>query len=105
MGALGLFVQFVGVLDSLGTDLTAGGKQLAVAEDRRQRIVQLMRHAGNQLPDRGHFFAMEELLLGPPQIVISLPGLFIQDAAIDGVGDLAADGDQQIDIGGRKFSR
>ena len=105
MGALRLFVQFIGVLDSLRTDLSARGEQLAVAENRRERIVQLVRYAGNQLPDGGHLFAMKQLLLRSAQIVVCLPSLFVQDTAIDGVRNLAADCDQQIDIGRRKFSR
>ena len=47
---LGLLVKFIGVFDSLLSHLSAGGQQLAITEDGRQRVVQFVRDAGDQLP-------------------------------------------------------
>jgi len=57
------FIKFVSVLDSLLPHLSAGGQQLAIAEDGGQRVVQFVRDSGNQLPDCCQLLAMEQLLL------------------------------------------
>ena len=59
VSALGLFVEFLGIAESQRPDLPAGGQQLAVAEDRGKRIIQLVGNAGNELPDGGKFFAVQ----------------------------------------------
>src|SRR6266849_8665013 len=59
MRALGLFVQFICVLDALWPDLSAGGQELAITENRSERIIQLMRHSGYQLSHRRHILAVE----------------------------------------------
>ena len=55
-----------------------------------------MGHAGNQLPDRRHFFALKKLFLRAAEGLVGLARLFEQEGFIDCGGDLIADGRQQI---------
>ena len=71
-------------------------QQLRIAEDCRQRVVQLMRHSRNQLADRRHFFALQQLLLRPPQVFIRPASLFVELHLFDRRRQLPADGDQQV---------
>src|SRR6266436_2677565 len=105
VGTLGLLIKFVGVLDSLLSHLSAGGQQLAVAEDGGQRVVQFVSDSGNQLPDRCQLLAMEQLLLSTAQVFISLASLLIEIRAFNGAGNLAAHRDEQVDVRRRKLPR
>src|SRR6266849_1431874 len=105
VGALGLLVKLVGILDSLLSHLSTGGQQLAVAEDGGKRVVQFMRDAGDQLPDRRQLLAVEQLLLGAAQVFVGLASLLIENRALDGAGNLAANSDEQVHIGRRKLPR
>src|ERR1700674_731919 len=100
---LGLLVKFVGILDALLSHLSAGGQQLAVTEDGSKRVVQFVRDPGDQLPDRCQLLAVEQLLLGTAQVFVGLASLLIENRALDGVGNLAADGDEQVHVGRRKL--
>src|SRR5208282_3545010 len=101
--SLGLLIELLGVFDSLRAHLAAGDEQLAVAEDGRERVVELVRHAGNQLSDSRHLLAVQELLLRATQVVVGLPGLLVECGAFDGAGELAADGDQQVNVSRREL--
>src|SRR6266852_5735337 len=105
VGALCLLVKFVGILDSLLPHLSAGSQQLAVAEDGGKRVVQFVRDAGDQLTDRRQFLAVEQLLLGAAQVFVGLASFFIENRALDGAGNLAADGDEQVHVSRRKLPR
>src|SRR5207249_336709 len=45
---------------------------LGAAEDRRERVVQLVRDAGDRLAERGHLLGLEELLIDVAVFVIQL---------------------------------
>ena len=64
-----------------------------------------MSYAGNQLAYCGHLLAMQQLLLRPPQIVVCLTRLLVQQRPFDRVRSLAADRDQEIYIGRRELPR
>src|SRR5260370_5810665 len=102
---LGLLVKFVGILDALLSHLSAGGQQLAVTEDGGKRVVQFVRDARDQLPDRCQLLTVEQLLLGAAQVFVSLASLLIEDGTLDGAGNLAADGDEQVHVGRRELTR
>ena len=55
-----------------------------------------MRDPGDQLPDRRHLFTLQQLLLRVPQVFIGAAGFFVKADFLDGGGQLAADGDQQV---------
>src|SRR5437016_12359109 len=95
MRTLGLLVKFVGILDAPLSHLSAGGQQLAVTEDGGKRVVQFVRDPGDQLPDRRQLLAVKQLLLGTAQVVVGLASLLIEDLALDGVGNLSADSNEQ----------
>src|SRR5215467_7443177 len=103
MSTLRLLVQLLAVFETLGADLAARSKQLAVAQNRRQWVVKFMRHTRDQLADRSQLFAMQELLLRAAEVVISLARLIVEKRPFDGAGDLAAGGNQQVNVSGRKF--
>ena len=105
VSTLRLFIEFCGVLKFLRAGLRAGGEQLAVAENRGERIVEFVSYAGNQLTDGGHFIAMQQLFLRAAKIFVSLFGFVVEQRALNGAGDLAAHGDKQVDVSGRKFTR
>jgi hypothetical protein len=44
-------------------DGTVGEQQLRERRDTRQRVVQLVRDAAHELPDRGHLLGLDQLLL------------------------------------------
>src|SRR3974377_1192876 len=98
MGPLSLLVDFLGVTQAFRTYLSAGRQQLAVPENRSERIIQLVRDSGHELPDRCQFFAVHQLLRRPSQILISAACLLVQEAALDRAADLASDRDQKADI-------
>ena len=64
-----------------------------------------MRHAGNQLADRGHLFTVQELLLRFAQIVVSLPRLFVQQRPLNRMRCLTANRNQQIHVRRRELAR
>ena len=105
MGALRLFVEFFQILRAAALDEFLGLQQLAVTKDRGERIVQLMRDPGDQLAHRRHLLALQELLLGTSQRVVSFARFFEQQRFVDGGGDLVADGRMQIQLGGGERSR
>ena len=82
-----------------------GFQKLAVAENRRQRIVQFVCDAGNQLTDGDHLLALQELLLRAAQRLVGFARLFEQQRFVDGGGDLIADGGEQIQFGRREIAR
>src|SRR5712691_1351842 len=47
---------------------------------------------------------MKQLFLRAAQVFIGLASLFVEDGALDGAGDLTADGDEQVYVGWRKFA-
>src|SRR5258706_2296921 len=102
MSTLSLLVELVAIFQSLWTNLSAGSQQLAVAKNRREWIVQFVRHSGNQLAHRGHFLAVQKLFLHAPQVVIGLPGLVIEQRTLNRTGALTAHCNQQIDVGRRE---
>ena len=59
MRALRLLVELVGVFGALCANILAASKQLAVAENRCERIVEFVRDARDELADRPHFFAVQ----------------------------------------------
>jgi len=54
-----------------------------------------MGHAGDQLSDGRHFFALQQLFLGLAEIFVGAAGLFIETDLLNGGGELAADRDQK----------
>src|SRR2546430_14386786 len=48
------------------------GKEVAEAHDRGERVVQIVRHAGDQLTNRRHFLRLYELLLQPAPLRLVL---------------------------------
>ena len=92
MRSLRLLVELLDVIGALRADDIGRSQQLPVTQNRRQGIVQFVRHAGNELPDGGHFFALQELLLRAPQIFVRRASFFIELHFFDGDGNLAADG-------------
>ena len=48
---------------------------LGPAEDRRERVVQLVRDAGNGLAERGHLLGLQELVVDVPRLVVQLLAL------------------------------
>src|SRR5260370_26159129 len=105
MGALGLLVKFVSVLDSLLPHLSAGGQQLAVTEDGGQGVVQFVRHSGDQLSHGCQLLTVEQLFLRAAQVFVGLAGLFIEIRALDGAGNLATHSNEQVHVGWRKLPR
>ena len=104
VGALRLFVEFFAVFQSLWPNLPARSEQLAITKDRGEGIVQLVRDTRDQLPDRSHFFTVQQLFLGAPKIVVSLPRLVVQKCSLNRTGNLAANSDQQVDVRGREVA-
>src|SRR5689334_23627902 len=47
----------------IGREALLGEEQLGERGDTGQRVVELVRYAGNELPDRRHFLRLDELLL------------------------------------------
>ncbi len=70
-------------------------QQLGIAQNRGQRIVQFVRYSGDQLSDRRHLFALQQLLLGVAQVFVGAAGFFVEPDFLDGGGQLPADRDQQ----------
>src|SRR5215470_8925379 len=105
MRALSLLVEFFGVFDSLRPQLAAGRQQLAVAEDGGKGIIQFVGHARNKLANRGKSFAVQQLLLGLPEVFISLARLLVKNRTLDSTGNLAANGNEQVYVRGRKLAR
>src|SRR5437016_14032514 len=105
MRALCLLVKFVGVFHALLSHLSAGGQQLAVTEDGGKRVVQFVRNSGDQLPDRRQLLAVEQLLLSAAQVFVGLTSLLIENRALDGARNLAADGNEQVHVSRRKLPR
>ena len=48
---------------------------LRPAEDRRQRVVQLVRDAGDRLPERGHLLGLQQLVIDVARFVVELLAL------------------------------
>src|SRR3989454_2186460 len=103
MRAVGLLWKLLVVLDACRADVVTRGQQLAIAEDGRERVIQLMRYARNQLADGGHLLALNQLFLRPAEIFIGLPRLLVQERFLDGGGKLRAGRGQQVQIGGGEF--
>src|SRR2546426_12406659 len=103
MRAVGLLWKLLVVLDACRADVVTRGQQLAIAEDGRERVIQLMRYARNQLSDGGHLLALNQLFLRPAEIFIGLPRFLVQERFLDGGGKLRAGRGQQGQIGGSGF--
>src|SRR5579872_5970857 len=73
-------------------------KKLCVAKNRSQWIVQLVRHACNQLSHCRHLFALQQLFLGLAQVFVSATSFFIEANFLDGRSQLAANRYQQVFI-------
>ena len=71
-------------------------KQLRVSQDRRQRIVQLVGHARDQLAHRRHLLALQQLLLRLAQVFISLAGFFVEADLLDSRRQLAPYGNHHV---------
>src|SRR5206468_8487797 len=50
-------------------------QELAVAADCREEVVEVVRHAGGQPPDRFHLLALPELILALAEYFLALPAL------------------------------
>ena len=68
------------------------GQSLGPAENRRQRIVQLVRDAGDRLTQRGHLLGLQELVVDVARLIVQLFPLahisqecFDADAAVGGL--------------------
>ena len=48
---------------------------LGPAEDRRQRVVQLVGDAGDRLPERGHLLGLQQLVIDVARFVVQLLAL------------------------------
>ena len=48
---------------------------LGPAEDRRERVVQLVRDAGNRLAERGHLLGLQQLVIDVARLVVELLAL------------------------------
>ena len=59
-------------VDAAPRRLVAGllGESLGPTEDRRERVVQLVRDAGNRLAERRHFFRLEQLLIQIARLIV-----------------------------------
>src|SRR5207247_717958 len=71
-GALGLLADDLKRLLERGRDVARLGEEVAEANDGGQGIVQVVRHAGDQLTDRRHFLRLYELLLQPAPLRLVL---------------------------------
>src|SRR5260370_42601197 len=105
MGALGLLVKFGSVLDSLLPHLSAGGQQLAVAEDGGPRVVPFVRHSGDQLSHRCQLLTVEQLFLRAAQVFVGLAGLLIEILGLEGAGKLGTPSKEQIPPARTKLPR
>src|SRR3989442_2594226 len=47
---------------------------------------------------------MKQLFLRAAQVFVGLASLFVKAGALDGAGDLTADGDEQVYVSGREFA-
>ena len=65
------------------------GEPLGPAQDRRQRVVQLVRDAGNRLAERRHLFRLQQLL-------IEVARLVVQPLALADVADQRFDADRAL---------
>src|SRR5437660_3168670 len=104
VGALRLFVKFVRIFHALLPHLSAGSEQLAVAENGGKRVIQFVRDSGNQLTNGRQLFAVEQLFLRAAQVFVRLARLFIENGALDGAGNLAAYGDEQVHVRRRELA-
>src|ERR1700722_6432110 len=95
MRALGLFEQLADIVLRAVVEALAF-EELSIAKNRGERIVELMGNTGNQLAYGRHFFTLQELFLGLPQVFVRAAGLFVQTNLFDGGGELAADGNEEI---------
>ena len=95
MRPLGLLEQLTHIVGRLVIKARAF-QQLRVTQDCGQRIVQLVRHTGNQLADGRHLLALQQLLLRPPQVFVRPASLLVELHLFDRSRQLPADGDQQI---------
>ncbi len=100
MSPLRLLVQFLGILHGLRPSLPARRKQLTVSKDRRERIIQLVGHPGDELSHCRQLLAVKQLLLGPSQILVRSPRLLIHRRPLDGIRNLRPDRDQQVHVRG-----
>src|SRR5260370_303296 len=98
MCALGLLVKLLYVLDAGRADVVTRGQQLAIAEDGRERVIQLMRDARNQLSDGGHLLALDQLFLRPAEIFIGLSRFLVQERFLAAGAKLRACCGQQVPI-------
>ena len=62
-GAPRLGVDHLGRRALVRPEALLGEQQLGERRDPGERVVQLVRHAGDELPDRGHLLRLDELLL------------------------------------------
>ena len=61
--AVGLLDEQLGVAPHVLGQALVGAQELAERDDRRERVVQLVRDAGDELADRLHLLGLEQFLL------------------------------------------
>ena len=71
---------------------------LGARQDRRQRIVQFVRHAGHGLSQRRHFFGLKQLLVDVAGLIVEL--LAFRDVAHHGLEPAAVPGRPGLNAGG-----
>ena len=76
MSPLRLFVKFFDVIGASRFVSSSDLQQLAIAQNRGERIIQLVSNAGNELSHGCHLFALQELLLRAPQALVGVAGFF-----------------------------
>ena len=63
------------------------------AENRRERVVQLVRDAGNGLAERGHFLGLQQLVIDVARLVVELLALAdVADERLDAQDAVAGGG-------------
>ena len=103
VGSLGLFEQLADkILSAFAQPLAF--EQLRVAEDRGERIVELVGDAGNQLPHRRHLLALQELFLRQAKVLVGAAAFLVQAYLFESGGQLPRDGNQQAFIAGIEFA-
>ncbi len=87
-------------------------QDLQPAENHREEVVEMVRHARGELADGGERLPSHELGLGRAQIVhhaLTLSSrllcLFEQAGVVDGVGDVGEEGGEELEIGSAERAR
>jgi len=78
----GLFVR----VEHLEHALEIGLQRAEIREDIADRVVDLVRHAGGELPDRGQAFGLQQLILGAAQGVVQGAQFLVRALQRDEVG-------------------